>query len=54
MINIYKLITVYLLLQENLDKIMHARWDFDVSSARKQKVNAWTSIKIEAQVHYFV
>ena len=30
---------------------MHARWDFDVSIAQTQRV---TSIKIEAQVQYFV
>ena len=30
---IYRLITAYLLLRVNLDKIMHARWDFDASSA---------------------
>ena len=36
----YRLITVYLLLRVNLDKIMHARWDFDASSARTRKVSA--------------
>ena len=48
----YRLMTAYLLLRVNLDKIMHARWDFDVSSARVWV--HWTSIKIEVQVHYFV
>ena len=38
--NIYRLITAYLLLRVNLDKIMHARWDFDASSARIQRVSA--------------
>ena len=36
----YRLITAYLLLRVNLDKIMHARWDFDASSARTQRVSA--------------
>ena len=51
---IYRLITAYLLLRVNLDKIMHARWDFDASSARTRRVSALDNIKIEAQVHYFV
>ena len=34
------LITAYLLLRVNLDKIMHARWDFDASSARTRRVSA--------------
>ena len=38
--NIYRLITAYLLLRVNLDKIMHARWDFDASSARTRRVSA--------------
>ena len=33
-------ITAYLLLRVNLDKIMLARWDFDVSSARTWRVSA--------------
>ena len=37
---IYRLITAYLLLRVNLDKIMHARWDFDGSSARTRRVSA--------------
>ena len=37
---IYRLITAYLLLRVNLDKIMHARWDFDASSARTRRVSA--------------
>ena len=37
---IYRLITAYLLLRVNLDKIMHAHWDFDASSARTQRVSA--------------
>ena len=36
----YRLITAYLLLRVNLDKIMHARWNFDVSSARTRRVSA--------------
>ena len=36
----YRLITAYLLLWVNLDKIMHARWDFDASSARTRRVSA--------------
>ena len=36
----YRLITAYLLLQVDLDKIMHARWDFDASSAQTQRVSA--------------
>ena len=36
----YRLITAYLLLRVNLDKIMHAPWDFDVSSARTRMVSA--------------
>ena len=51
---VYRLITAYLLLRVNLDKIMHVRWDFDASSAQTQRWVHWTSIKIEAQVHYFV
>ena len=39
-VHIYRLITAYLLLRVNLDKIMHARWDFDASSARTRRVNA--------------
>ena len=38
--NTYRLITAYLLLRVNLDKIMHARWDFDASSARTRRVSA--------------
>ena len=52
--HIYRLITAYLLLRVNLDKIMHARWDFDASSAQTRRVSALDSIKIEVQVHYFV
>ena len=37
---IYRLITAYLLLRVNLDKIMHARWDFDASSAWTRRVSA--------------
>ena len=33
----YRLITAYLLLRVNLDKIMHACWDFDASSARTRR-----------------
>ena len=36
----YRLITAYLLLRVNLDKIMHARWDFDASSAWTRRVSA--------------
>ena len=36
----YRLINAYLLLRVNLDKIMHARWDFDASSARTRRVSA--------------
>ena len=36
----YRLITAYLLLQVNYDKIMNARWDFDTSSARTRRVSA--------------
>ena len=38
--NNYRLITAYLLLRVNLDKIMHARWDFDASSAQTRRVSA--------------
>ena len=38
--HIYRLITAYLLLRVNLDKIMHARWDFYASSARTRRVSA--------------
>ena len=34
----YRLITAYLLLRVNLDKIMHARWDFNASSAQAWKL----------------
>ena len=44
---------MYLLLRVNCDKIIHTRWDFDASGAPEGWVH-WTSIKIEAQVHYFV
>ena len=37
---IYRLITAYLLLRVNLDKIMHTCWDFDASSAWTQRVSA--------------
>ena len=37
---LYRLISAYLLLQVNCDKIMHARWDFDVTSARTQRMSA--------------
>ena len=33
---------------------MLSRWDFDASSAQIEGWVHWTSIKIEAQVHYFV
>ena len=33
---------------------MHARWDFDASSAQTEGWVHWTSIKTETQVHYFV
>ena len=34
---------------------MHERWDFDASSPHEPEGWVhWTSIKIEAQVHYFV
>ena len=36
----YRLITAYLLLRVHLDKIIHARWDFDASSARTRRVSA--------------
>ena len=36
----YRLTTAYLLLRVNLDKIMHACWDFDASSARTRRVSA--------------
>ena len=38
--NNYRLITAYLHLRVNLDKIMHARWDFDASSAQTRRVSA--------------
>ena len=38
--DVYRLITAYLLLRVNLDKIMHARWDFDASSAQTRRVSA--------------
>ena len=47
-VNNYRSVTVHLPWRVNLEKIMHAPWDFDVSSVH------WTSIKIGAQVHYFV
>ena len=39
-ISTYRLLTAYLLLRVNLDKIMHACWDFDASSARTRRVSA--------------
>ena len=36
----YRLTTAHLLLQVNLDKIMHTRCDFDASSARTRRVSA--------------
>ena len=38
--NCYRLVTAYLLLRVNLDKIMHTRSDFDASSARTRRVSA--------------
>ena len=38
MLDNYRLITAYLLLRVNLDKIMHTRWDFDASSAQASKL----------------
>ena len=35
--NNYRLITAYLLLRVNCDKIMHACWDFDVSNTQTQR-----------------
>ena len=35
----YRLMTAYLFLRVNCDKIMHARWDFDASSARTRRVS---------------
>ena len=40
LVNNSRLITAYILLRVNLDKIMHARWDFDASSARTRRVGA--------------
>ena len=37
---IYRLITAYLLLRVNCDKIMYGRWDFDASSAQTRRVSA--------------
>ena len=37
---VYRLITAYLLLRGSCDKIMHARWNFDASSARTRRVSA--------------
>ena len=37
---IYRLLTAYLFLQVNCDKIMHVRWDFDASNAWTQRVSA--------------
>ena len=36
----YRLITAYLFLRVNLEKIMYARWDFYVSSAQTRRVSA--------------
>ena len=36
----YRLITAYLFVWVNYDKIMHMRWNFDASSAQTQRVNA--------------
>ena len=38
--DICRLITAYLLLRVNLDKIMHACWDFDALSARTRRMSA--------------
>ena len=37
---IYRLLTAYLLLWVNYDKIMHMHWDFDASSAQTRRVSA--------------
>ena len=50
--NNYRLLTAYLLLRVNFDKIMH--WDFDASSAQIWRVSALGKHQIEAKVHYFV
>ena len=58
-----RLITAYLLLQVNLDKIMHVRWDFDASSARRVSaldkhqnwsVSALVCLNSQAQSKYAV
>ena len=38
--NIYRLITTYLLLRMNCDKILHVHWHFDASSTRTRRVSA--------------
>ena len=48
-LNNYRLITAYLLLRVNLDKIILMRQVHEPEGWVH-----WTSIKIEAQVHYFV
>ena len=44
----------YLLLRVNCDKIMHMRWDFDVSNAQAQRVKELNKHQIWMQVNTFV
>ena len=50
----YRLITAYLLLRVNLDKIMHARWDFDASCAQTRRVSALDKHQNWSASAYFV
>ena len=45
----YRLISASLLLRVNLDKIMHACWEFDASSARTRRVSALDCLNCQAQ-----
>ena len=51
---IYRLITAYLLMRVQCDKIMHACLDFDVSNARTWRVSALDKHQNWSAMHYFV
>ena len=50
----YRLMTAYLLLQVNCDKLMHHAENLMHQVHKPEGRKHWTCIKIEAKVHYFV
>ena len=50
----YRLMTAYLLLLVNCDKVMHARQDFDVSNAHTRRVSTLDKHQNRTKAYYFV